>query len=934
MPSPTKGTFGEMSASSVNARNAEMLPPATAGTKRKTLADRAGEPRRAPQAPSINANATTIAATKPSSWNGNYRQPSFSSSVTSSRPSSVASSRNISGGSFTSTMTTASRPPSAQTHRPQSAMAGSKIQRPAMTQWRSASSFNTHFTQTFAGRGQGQRSGRTPISSTLKGCSEGLEIVKTRASYDTHTESVSEWASSNAIPESSKNFSLATTINDVSTENLWPPSTPKVVPRRDISLTTAMGNMSLSSHKPYPMPSASDPSTPSHIPKLAPKAPVTASARSPSKSPKKAPASAPRFLNRNTNITIVEDFDVDDRVERIESEMSDIRGKFDDATTESNVLKEMLGVYKARAMELETTKVQLEAKIETLVSELNAARAEVADRKAEANVSSRALEDSKRENNIRLDDMQRQQRRELEESRHQAQDEIYHLERTQNAECEDLKRRLQIELEEERTRHRQELQTMTSAKAKSQEEVEVELERQKKQQGFVEEELLKSRADLTCERNLNNDLRVKISESSSNNISLESSIRSLRAHVEFLESDNKSQSHAFSDLDNRLQNALRAAEEAMEKLRTEETLRRKLHNQVQELKGNIRVFCRVRPSLGSEPIDINARINYPDSDCDSKEVEVLGPEEKNSLGKISTKANTFSFDRVFGPGSANADVFGEISQLVQSALDGYNVCIFCYGQTGSGKTFTMSAQDGMIPRAVNQIYDTAKSLEEKGWKYTMEGSFIEVYNENINDLLGKPDELDKKKHEIRHDIQRCKTTITGITTVDLDGPNKVESVLQSAASNRSVAATKANERSSRSHSVFILKLTGENSSTGERSEGTLNLVDLAGSERLGHSQATGERLKETQNINKSLSCLGDVIGALGHGKDGHIPYRNSKLTYLLQFSLSGNSKTLMFVMVSPLQAHLSETLTSLKFATKVHNTHIGTAKRQAKVRDS
>ncbi len=184
----------------------------------------------------------------------------------------------------------------------------------------------------------------------------------------------------------------------------------------------------------------------------------------------------------------------------------------------------------------------------------------------------------------------------------------------------------------------------------------------------------------------------------------------------------------------------------------------------------------------------------------------------------------------------------------------------------------------MIPRAVHQIYDTAKSLEEKGWKYSMEGSFIEVYNENLNDLLGKADEFDKKKHEIRHDMQKFKTTITDIITVELDAPSEVESILRRASANRSVAATKANERSSRSHSVFILKLTGQNSTTGEKSEGTLNLVDLAGSERLSHSKATGERLKETQNINKSLSCLGDVISALGQGKEGgHVPYRNSKV---------------------------------------------------------
>jgi kinesin family protein C1 len=121
----------------------------------------------------------------------------------------------------------------------------------------------------------------------------------------------------------------------------------------------------------------------------------------------------------------------------------------------------------------------------------------------------------------------------------------------------------------------------------------------------------------------------------------------------------------------------------------------------------------------------------------------------------------------------------------------------------------------------------------------------------------------------------------------LDNPAKVEQILNRASKTRSVAATQANERSSRSHSVFILKLRGVNSVTGERSEGTLNLVDLAGSERLAHSQATGDRLKETQSINKSLSCLGDVIAALGNGKEGaHIPYRNSKVGFAPEVNCS------------------------------------------------
>jgi kinesin family protein C1 len=135
----------------------------------------------------------------------------------------------------------------------------------------------------------------------------------------------------------------------------------------------------------------------------------------------------------------------------------------------------------------------------------------------------------------------------------------------------------------------------------------------------------------------------------------------------------------------------------------------------------------------------------------------------------------------------------------------------------------------------------------------------------------------------------------------------VESILKNADANRSVAATKANERSSRSHSVFILKLTGINHITGERSEGTLNLVDLAGSERLSHSGATGERLKETQNINRSLSSLGDVISALGQGKEGgHIPYRNSKVRFseLDSFVAHANSP---FSLPTCFSSHLVET---------------------------
>ena len=496
--------------------------------------------------------------------------------------------------------------------------------------------------------------------------------------------------------------------------------------------------------------------------------------------------------------------------------------------------------------------------------------------KTQLNTSCVALEDSKRYHNITLDDLQRQHRRELDDIQRDKDEDVRHELRRHQEEMEDMRRRLQNALEEEKSLRQEEIRSLTGDSILSQQKQELELEKQQKVIQLIRDESQQSHEDMARERQLNRDLRAQLAEAVSRTIELETSMGSLRAHIKFLESDNKSQSQAFADLEMRMQNAIKSAAEANEKLRTEETLRRKLHNQVQELKGNIRVFCRVRPP--SRDDTEAARITYPDDQSDSRELEVLGLPEKSSLGTVTTKKNAFAFDRVFGPQSGNADVFGEISQLIQSALDGYNVCIFCYGQTGSGKTFTMSSADGMIPLAVNQIYEGAKSLEEKGWKYSMEGSFVEVYNENLNDLLGKADEIDKKKHEIRHDTQRCQTTITDVTVIELDSPNKVESMLRDASANRSVAATNANERSSRGHSVFILKLIGENSMTGERSEGTLNLVDLAGSERLSHSGATGDRLKETQSINKSLSCLGDVIGALGQGKKGsHVPYRNSKV---------------------------------------------------------
>jgi kinesin family protein C1 len=254
---------------------------------------------------------------------------------------------------------------------------------------------------------------------------------------------------------------------------------------------------------------------------------------------------------------------------------------------------------------------------------------------------------------------------------------------------------------------------------------------------------------------------------------------------------------------------------------------------------------------------------------------------------------------------------------------------FVDGQTGSGKTFTMEGNNiaqitnledpysdddrGMIPRAVSQIFKQAELLKSKGWTYTFDGNYIEIYNETLRDLLSDG-ETTTKKPSFHH--VGPKTILTDIVEVRVTSPHQIHEMLIKASRNRAAGATLMNERSSRSHSVFTLQLSGHNELTGEDCNGRLHLVDLAGSERLNSSGATGERLKETQAINKSLSSLGDVIMSLAN-KDAHIPYRNSKLTYLLQNSLGGNSKTLMFVNVSPCIGSFNETVNSLRFATKV-----------------
>ncbi|KAH0937668.1 hypothetical protein HID58_005129 [Brassica napus] len=351
-------------------------------------------------------------------------------------------------------------------------------------------------------------------------------------------------------------------------------------------------------------------------------------------------------------------------------------------------------------------------------------------------------------------------------------------------------------------------------------------------------------------------------------------------------------------------------EEAELKLVEGEKLRKKLHNTILELKGNIRVFCRVRPLLpGENNGDEGKTISYPAS------LELLG---RGIDLMQNAQKHSFTFDKVFLPNTTQEDVFIEISQLVQSALDGN------------------AEEKGLIPRCLEQIFETRQSLRSQGWKYELQVSMLEIYNETIRDLLSTNKEalrtdngVSPQKHAIKHDAHG-NTHVAELTILDVKSSREVSFLLDHAARNRSVGKTQMNEQSSRSHFVFTLRISGVNESTEQQVQGVLNLIDLAGSERLSKSGSTGDRLKETQAINKSLSSLGDVIFALAK-KDDHVPFRNSKLTYLLQPCLGGDSKTLMFVNIAPESSSTGESLCSLRFAARVNACEIGTPRRQTNI---
>ncbi|XP_073457584.1 kinesin-like protein KIF17 [Aquarana catesbeiana] len=283
----------------------------------------------------------------------------------------------------------------------------------------------------------------------------------------------------------------------------------------------------------------------------------------------------------------------------------------------------------------------------------------------------------------------------------------------------------------------------------------------------------------------------------------------------------------------------------------------------------------------------------------------------------------FTFDGAYNTEHCTEQIYNEIAYpLVEGVTEGYNGTIFAYGQTGSGKSFSMQgipdppSQRGIIPRAFEHIFESIQCAENT--KFLVRASYLEIYNEEIRDLLG---EDTKQKLELKEHPDKG-VYVRALSLHTVHSVAECEKIMETGWRNRSVGYTLMNKDSSRSHSIFTINIemcnTDENGEDHLRA-GKLNLVDLAGSERQSKTGATGERLKEATKINLSLSALGNVISALVDGKSTHIPYRDSKLTRLLQDSLGGNTKTLMVACLSPADNNYDETLSTLRYANRAKN---------------
>jgi len=362
------------------------------------------------------------------------------------------------------------------------------------------------------------------------------------------------------------------------------------------------------------------------------------------------------------------------------------------------------------------------------------------------------------------------------------------------------------------------------------------------------------------------------------------------------------------------------------------------------LQGNIQVCCRIRPIRMHE-----IQKGYKNV------VESLSETELGCHDSRTSKWKSFAFDKVWGPDQTQPSIFQDVEPLALSVVDGYNACIFAYGQTGSGKTYTMegSAEGGnygISYRTIQKIFTLLNLREQQqkaamsaggegaAFSFSIELGMLEIYNDEIYDLLSVIAQAGDKEAQRREakkagikatlDIRRSAEgliEVPGLTKEPVESIKDVMKLLEKGNKARATAATDLNEHSSRSHMVLAVEVSsGLNGQPGNK--GILYLVDLAGSERVRKSKVEGEQLKEATHINKSLSALGNVMEALDR-KASHVPYRDSKLTYLLQDSLGGNSRTMMVVTCCPHENAFDESIHALQFATRVRRIQIGAAQR-------
>ncbi|KAJ3779285.1 kinesin heavy chain [Lentinula raphanica] len=326
------------------------------------------------------------------------------------------------------------------------------------------------------------------------------------------------------------------------------------------------------------------------------------------------------------------------------------------------------------------------------------------------------------------------------------------------------------------------------------------------------------------------------------------------------------------------------------------------------MSNNIKVVCRFRPPNAIEQREGGENVVAFDDDLTTVQLRSL----QSSTGP---EKDGFTFDRVFPMGTRQQEVFDYgVKDIVKDVLDGYNGTVFAYGQTGSGKTFTMMGADidsdelkGIIPRITEQIFQSIVESDAH-LEYMVKVSYMEIYLEKIRDLLA-PQNDNLQVHE-----EKSKGVyVKNLSDYYVSSAREVYEIMRTGGAARVVSSTNMNAESSRSHSIFLITIQQRNTESGAAKSGNLYLVDLAGSEKVGKTGASGQTLEEAKKINKSLSALGMVINALTDPKVKYIPYRDSKLTRILQESLGGNSRTTLIINCSPSSYNESETLSTLRF---------------------